>query len=149
MTCVMDILHQFSDMSRQKVSEECVWCSRRKSLIAWRGSCCKCPIFVRDMGKYLGVPLSGRIQRMKYYQYLMEHVSSKMARWKTNYHSFVGRIMLAKSVIEAMLIYPMMKQAMMKFIVCKIALYVGVRLRREYTMQSNGIWSLNIKMLEG
>jgi hypothetical protein len=60
------------------------------------------------LGKYLGVPLIGRTARKEDFQYLIDQVSAKLANWKDNQLSFAGRVTLAKSVIEAVPIYPMM-----------------------------------------
>jgi ribonuclease HI len=54
------------------------------------------------------VPLNGRAPKRNDFQYLIDQVSSKLAAWKANHLSFAGRVTLAKSVIEAIPIYPMM-----------------------------------------
>jgi hypothetical protein len=61
-----------------------------------------------DFGKYLGVPLNGRSPKKPDFQYMIDQVSTKLAAWKANHLSFAGRVTLAKSVIEAVPIYPMM-----------------------------------------
>jgi hypothetical protein len=68
-----------------------------------------------DFGKYLGVPLTGRAPKRRDYQYLVDQVSEKLSRWKAPQLSFVGRLTLAKSVIEAVPIYPMMSARIPKF----------------------------------
>lgn len=60
------------------------------------------------MGKYLGVPLTGRVPRKSDFNYLVEKVRAKLASWKTKQLSLAGRITLAKSVIEAIATYPIM-----------------------------------------
>ncbi|CAK8563735.1 unnamed protein product [Lathyrus sativus] len=66
------------------------------------------------LGKYLGVPLTGKTPRKKDFQYLIDQVKYKLAAWKGNQLAFAGRIMLVKSVIEALHIYPMMIAAIPK-----------------------------------
>lgn len=61
-----------------------------------------------SLGTYLGVSISGKHPRVKYYQYLVKKVQSKLAHWKRNHLSFVGRITLVKVVIEALPTYTMM-----------------------------------------
>jgi hypothetical protein len=61
-----------------------------------------------QLGKYLGVPVTGRAPRRADYQYIIDEVSSKLTNWKANQLSFAGRVTLAKSVMEAIPIYPMM-----------------------------------------
>lgn len=59
--------------------------------------------------KYLGVPLNGKSIERHDYKYLIDQVSSKLARRKAKNLSMEGRITLAKSVIKAIPMYPMMK----------------------------------------
>lgn len=61
-----------------------------------------------SLGTYLGIPLSGKNPRVKYYKYLIEKVQSKLAHWNNNKLSFVGIVTLAKDVIEALPTYTMM-----------------------------------------
>jgi hypothetical protein len=60
------------------------------------------------LGKYLGVPLTGRAPKKADYNYIIEQVTAKLTAWKAKHLSFAGRVTLAKSVIEAIPIYPMM-----------------------------------------
>lgn len=59
-------------------------------------------------GITLGVPALGRAPRRSDFCYLIERVKKKLAGWKATQLSLTGRITLAKSVLEAMPIYPMM-----------------------------------------
>jgi hypothetical protein len=61
-----------------------------------------------SFGNYLGVPLHGRAPKKSDFQYLLNQVSSKLSMWKATHLSFAGRVTLAKSVIEAIPIDPMM-----------------------------------------
>lgn len=58
--------------------------------------------------KYLGVPLSGKNIRRADFQYIIDHVATRLSNWKANSLLFVGQTILAKSVLEAISIYPMM-----------------------------------------
>ncbi|MCI31176.1 putative ribonuclease H protein, partial [Trifolium medium] len=60
------------------------------------------------LGRYLGVPLIGRAPKKHDFQYVIDQVHAKLSVWKANQLSFAGRVTLAKSVIEAIPIYPMM-----------------------------------------
>ncbi|XP_057443884.1 uncharacterized protein LOC130736046 [Lotus japonicus] len=63
--------------------------------------------FVRDLGKYLGFPLSkGRITRGRF-NFLLDNIQRKMATWKTNMLNMAGRVCLAKSVISSIPTYTM------------------------------------------
>jgi len=68
------------------------------------------------LGKYLGVPVTGKAPKKDDYQYILDQVSSKLMAWKANQLSFAGRVTLAKSVIEAVPIYPMMTTSIPKSI---------------------------------
>jgi hypothetical protein len=49
-----------------------------------------------------------KIYQRRDYQYIVDQVGAKLARWKTTQLSFAGRLTLAKSVMEQVPIYPMM-----------------------------------------
>lgn len=62
----------------------------------------------RDLGIYLGVPLTCQHPKAKHYQYLINKVRAKLTSWKNNQLSFAGRVTLTKSVLEALPTYAMM-----------------------------------------
>jgi hypothetical protein len=72
------------------------------------------------LGSNLCVPLIGRSPRKSDFHYIIEQVSAKLAQWKANQLSFAGRVTLAKSVIEAIPIYPMMSMLLPKSCVDEI-----------------------------
>ncbi|KAK4274538.1 hypothetical protein QN277_017742 [Acacia crassicarpa] len=85
-----------------------------------------------EMGRYLGFPLS-RNRRLKAdFQYVIDRVSFKLSTWKANCLSMAGRIMLAKSVVSSIPLYPM-HVAMLPKSVC----YEIERLQRNF------IWGHN------
>jgi hypothetical protein len=111
MRCVMDVLNRFCNLSGQEVSQE------KTSIIFSKGvqrgmrdKLLRLSGFreTTDLGKYLGVPLTGRAPKITDYQYLIDQVSNKLSAWKARQLSFAGRVTLAKSVLEAVPIYPMM-----------------------------------------
>lgn len=59
----------------------------------------------------------------------MQQVSSKVVTWKTNILSFAGQVTLVKSIIEAIPIYPMMTDVILKACIEEI-----------HQMQRNFIW---------
>jgi hypothetical protein len=67
-----------------------------------------------SFGRYLGVPLTGMAPKKNDFQYILDQVSNKLSAWKANHLSFAGRVTLAKSVIEAVPIYPMMSSSIPK-----------------------------------
>jgi hypothetical protein len=111
MKCVVDALNHFCSMSGQEVSQEktSVLFSRnvnrglKMTLLSISGF-----KETSNFGKYLGVPLHGRALKKADFQYLLDQVSNKLSMWKATHLSFAGRVTLAKSVIEAVPIYPMM-----------------------------------------
>jgi hypothetical protein len=111
MNCVIDSLNTFCSMSGQEVSQEntSILFSRNVSR-ALKNQLLSISGFreTSDFGKYLGVPLHGRAPKKAYFNYLLDQVSAKLSMWKATHLSFAGRVTLAKSVIEAVLIYPMM-----------------------------------------
>jgi hypothetical protein len=111
MQCVKHILKQFCDLSGQKVNIEksSIMFSKnvnhevREELVCmsgFRGA--------TNLGKYLGVPLNGIAPKRVDFQYLITQMQNKLAAWKAKNLSFAGRVTLAKSVMEAIPIYPMM-----------------------------------------
>ena len=73
-----------------------------------------------QLGKYLGVPLSGKYLKRIDYQYVVEQISSNHAIWKSKQLSFAGRVTLAKSVMKAIMIYLMMTNMMPKMCIDEI-----------------------------
>ena len=62
-----------------------------------------------ELGKYLGLPLIGTATKRADFNYLTDQVSSNMVTWKAKQLSLAGRgVTLAKAVIEAIPIFPMM-----------------------------------------
>lgn len=57
--------------------------------------------------KYLRVPLIGRAPKRNDFNYLVDKVNNKLSRWKSKHLSFIGRVTFSKSVIEAIPIYIM------------------------------------------
>jgi hypothetical protein len=111
MDCVMNILTKFCSMSGQEVSYEKTSILFSKNVSRQiRNKLVQKSGFreTTHLGKYLGVPLTGNAPRRSDFQYIIDQVSAKLARWKVNQLSFAGRVTLAKSVIEATPIYPMM-----------------------------------------
>lgn len=117
----MDILHTFGDMSGQDVSE-----GKTNILFSKKVPRRTREILVQiskfreilDIDKYLGVPL-----KREDYKYILDQIENKLAGWKAKQLSFAGRIMLAKSVIEAKLVYPMMTNILPKAYVDEIQKY--------------------------
>ncbi|WJX55356.1 Protein DETOXIFICATION 41 [Trifolium repens] len=109
--CTIRILNAFCNMSGQEVSREKtsilfsknVDRNTRVKLVQMSGF-----RESNQLGKYLGVPLKGRAPRREDFQYVIDQVSAKLTNWKAQHLSFAGRVTLAKSVIEAIPIYPMM-----------------------------------------
>lgn len=111
MQCVMDTLQNFCSLTGQEVSEEIsnilfssnVTRSLRHKLLKIS------KLEETDQfDKYLRVPLSGKTLRRVYFQYIIDQVSVRLMNWKANSLSLADQTTLAKSVLEVILIYPMM-----------------------------------------
>lgn len=68
----------------------------------------------KRFGRYLGVPLSGKKLKKNDFQYIVDQVATRLNGWKKNSLALVGRITLAKSVIEAIPLYPLMINSLQK-----------------------------------
>lgn len=111
MKCVVDILTKFCNMAGQQVSNEKT--SIFFSANATRGLKEKLVRIsgfkeTNMLGKYLGIPLTGRAPRKQDFAYIIEQLQAKLMHWKANQIALAGRVTLAKSVLEAIPIYPMM-----------------------------------------
>jgi hypothetical protein len=111
MRCVIETLQQFCDMSGQQVSHEktSILFSRNVER-GTRNNLLRISGFkeTTEFGNYLGVPLTGRATKRSDFQYILDQVTAKLSTWKAKQLSFAGRVTLAKSVKEAVPIYPMM-----------------------------------------
>jgi hypothetical protein len=111
MKCMTDILDKFCRLSGQEVSNEktSVFFSSNTSK-RLRDTLIRASGYreTNSFGKYLGVPLIGRAPRKKDFEYVIDQVNAKLMHWKANQLSFAGWVTLAKSVLEAIPIYPMM-----------------------------------------
>lgn len=58
-------------------------------------------MFVRDLDKHLGFPLSGGRVTRGCFNYLLENINRKLATWKTNLLNLVGRVCLVTYVITS------------------------------------------------
>jgi hypothetical protein len=111
MNCVIDILDQFCTMSGQEVSHEKTSILFSKNVTRGvKNKLVHLSTFreTSSLGKYLGVPLIGGAPKREDFQYIIDQISIKLTAWKAQHLSFAGRVTLAKSVIEAIPIYPMM-----------------------------------------
>jgi hypothetical protein len=111
MTAVMNVLNKFCTMSGQQVNydKSSIFFSRnvptvRRAILTEQSGVKE----TQQLGKYLGVPALGRAPRIHDFQYLVEKIKGRLAGWKAKQLSLAGRITLAKSVIQATPIYPMM-----------------------------------------
>jgi hypothetical protein len=109
MMCVSNILNKFCNLSGQKFSIEktSIMFSRnvkgevKNALHQASGF-----RVTNSFGKYLVVPLNGKTPKQVDFQYIMTQLQSKLTNWKVKNLSFAARVTLAKSVIEAIPIYP-------------------------------------------
>ncbi|KAK2417953.1 hypothetical protein QL285_040194 [Trifolium repens] len=111
MTAVMEVLNQFCTMSGQQVNydKSAIFFSRNVAAVRRVTLSTKSGLKeTMNLGNYLGVPALGRSPRIHDFQYLIEKVKTRLAGWKAKQLSLAGRITLAKSVIQAIPIYPMM-----------------------------------------
>jgi hypothetical protein len=69
---------------------------------------------MQHLGNYLGVLALGRAPKVQDIQYLVEKVKGRLAGWKAKQLSLAGRITVAKSIIQAIPIYPMMSMPIPK-----------------------------------
>ncbi|KAI5424331.1 hypothetical protein KIW84_030502 [Lathyrus oleraceus] len=123
MECVMRTLNMFCNMSGKEVSQEKtsllfsknVNRNMHNKLVNLSGY-----RVTSNLGKYLGVPIRGKMLRKNDFNYLVDQITAKLVSWKKNRLSFAGRITLAKSVIEAMPIYLMMTNRIPKAIINEI-----------------------------
>ncbi|PNX75251.1 ribonuclease H, partial [Trifolium pratense] len=111
MQCVINTLNNFCNLSGQEVSQEktSIYFSKNASREI-RNKLLRISGFkeTSSLGRYLGVPLLGRAPKRNDFQYLVDQVETKLSGWKAKQLSFAGRVTLAKSVLEAIPIYPMM-----------------------------------------
>lgn len=91
----------------------------------------------KDLGRYLRVPLSFAKGKGRSMQYVVERVKKRLAGWKINCLSLAGRVTLAKSVMGAIPIYPMMISSLPKAV------------RRSANWCADGMVKVGLRLLEG
>ncbi|KAK2417536.1 hypothetical protein QL285_039824 [Trifolium repens] len=111
MTTVLDVLNVFCSMSGQQVNydKSSIFFSRnvptvRRAVLIEQARLKE----TQHIVKYLRVPALGRAPKVHDFQYLVEKVKGRLTWWKAKQLSLARRITLAKSVIQAIPIYPMM-----------------------------------------
>ena len=60
-----------------------------------------------NLGKYLGFPILHKGRRQNDFQFVVERVQAKLARWKTKCLSPTGRLMLIKAAVTTIPEYTM------------------------------------------
>jgi hypothetical protein len=106
-----NMLHNFCGIPGQQVSNEktsVFFSSDLSRRIRDKLVCLSGYRETNSLDKYLGVSLTGRAPRSLDFEYVIDQVNAKLMLWKANQLSFAGRVTLAKSVLEAIPIYPMM-----------------------------------------
>lgn len=99
---VCNAMNKFCSMSRQAVSlEKTSVLFSRNVYVSMRANLTQISGFheKRNLGKYLGVPLTGKAPTRQDYLYLVDKVLNKLSGWKANNLSFAGRVTLSKFVI--------------------------------------------------
>ncbi|WCJ39636.1 RNA binding RNA-directed DNA polymerase [Euphorbia peplus] len=107
---IKNIMRQFSDCSGQKVnhSKSKVFFSPHISDIMSRGICDILGVErTHDLGVYLGMPLMHGRVNAETFSHVVDKVCSRITGWKVKNLSFVGRLMLIKSVTSSILTYSM------------------------------------------
>lgn len=66
----------------------------------------------KDLGTYLGSPLSHKRPRRKEVQFVVDKVKRKLANWKTNYLSRAGKLTLIKATLNSMPAYYLQTQTL-------------------------------------
>lgn len=68
-----------------------------------------CDIFgikpTRSIGNYLGIPITGKRVNRHDCQFIVDKLNSKLSAWKAKFLSHAGRVVLTKSVLNAMINY--------------------------------------------
>lgn len=112
---VLKCLEDFSSLSGLSINYDKSKIFFSKNLPAAKvqewGQLCGIPT-TRNLGTYLGVPLRhGRASR-SHYNYILDRMRSKLANWKANSLSLVGRTVLVKSTLATVPVYTMQSQGL-------------------------------------
>ncbi|CAN1768790.1 Putative ribonuclease H protein At1g65750 [Linum perenne] len=96
-------------------------------------------LFPHDLGRYLGVPiLHGRVTKYTY-DYLLDHLDSRLAGWKAENLSLTGRVSLASSVLNSLPCY-VMQTAFLPVSLCD---KIDRKIRNFIWGSSNGVRKLH------
>ncbi|CAN1188669.1 Putative ribonuclease H protein At1g65750 [Linum perenne] len=97
-------LEEFSAISGQKISREKsrLYFSKNTRRDISQGICSTLAIpATQDLGRYLGVPIIHGRNSKDLYQYLLERIDQKLARWRSKNLSAAGRASLVLSVLNS------------------------------------------------
>lgn len=96
---IKDVLDWFYAKSGQKVStcKSRIYFSQNVD-VGWKGRICENlnNQATNNLGKYLGFPLKHKNAKRNQYNFIVERVINKLARWKSKFLSFAGRTVLVK-----------------------------------------------------
>ena len=106
---IKEVLDSFCELSRQKISNEKsrVYFSPNVDQDSQEGLCDILGFKpTTSLGMYLGFPIKHKGTRQDY-GFILDHMKSKMAGWKSNLLSLAGRIVLTQSVTSTIPSYVM------------------------------------------
>ncbi|GLT29392.1 hypothetical protein SLA2020_042640 [Shorea laevis] len=107
---IMDCLSEFARRSRLELnlskSKLSVSPNVQRHLANSYSSACGIPL-TSDLGSYLGIPILHDRSKPRTYKYILEKMQLKLARWKQNLLSMVGRRTLIQAVTSSIPIYTM------------------------------------------
>ena len=104
------MLDNFYNLARQKVSlgKSRIYFSNNVTRRRKRNICKKMGInTTNDLGRYLGFPLLHKGKNGNAFNFVVEKIQGKLARWKTKLLSRVGRLVLVKAAISPIADYCM------------------------------------------
>ena len=106
---VREVLDSFCSIFGQKVSQDKSWVYFSLNVLAEeRTEMCDILGFhsTPSLGKYFGIPIN-HSARTQDFGYIIERVQSRLAGWKSNLLSFVGRLVLTQAVTTTVPNYAM------------------------------------------
>ncbi|PNX64080.1 cysteine-rich receptor-like protein kinase, partial [Trifolium pratense] len=70
------------------------------------GDCLRCKVG-KVSALYLSLPIGGDLRRLSFWEPVLSRIQNRLSGWKSHFLSFGGGLVLLKSVLTSLPVYPL------------------------------------------